>query len=94
MKELQAALRRQKETLTVLLKEAEITDDAESLLCDALAGMPQAGAPDAVELEMLLRVDRACAEYARLRGRAYRGLGRQRVKDLRPAMKHQRERRR
>jgi len=77
MKALLAALRRQRETLKGLLIEAGVpVDRAEDLLIDAMREVPDeawARMPNA-DMELLRRVDSACAQFAANRGRRYRGL--------------------
>lgn len=91
------ALHRQRRTLEALLVEGGVrAQDAEAFLGDVLAGISPAGHAEGVELELLLRVDLACAEHAALRGRPYHGLKSRRVLDLprpRPKAKRRKKRR-
>jgi hypothetical protein len=99
MTPLEEALRRQKGMLKTLFAEARLTaQEAEDVLYDALDAISPHGELAALELELVIRVDRACAEHAGEHGRPYEGLKSYRVRELpglqRPAAAERPQRRR
>jgi hypothetical protein len=69
VKEMGAALARQRGVLTRLLQDAAVPPaDAEPLLLDVLSEIEEQGAP-VLDFELVRRVDAACAAYAARRKR-------------------------